>query len=146
MPFPPLPAALLISTFQSRIPGMFDSIVMLTILSNPCLLSFRPYRPEPTLSEMQIQPLCPPECGQTEFNPNFLLRHVTGATMTGACRESKLCTPPCRCRCSTTDTRTRATNGCRSSSALTLKTSLTRSSWTLPIKSTRGINEEGGGV
>lgn len=50
---------------------------------------------------------------------------------------------PCKCRRSTAHTKKRATSGYRSSSALTLKTSLARSFWTLPIRSTRGINKQG---
>lgn len=82
----------------------------------------------------------------TSVTIHFLLRHVTGATMRSVCRESKRCMTPCECLRSTTDTKRRATSGCRNSSALTHKTSLTRSSWTLPIKSTRGINERGRGL
>lgn len=69
-----------------------------------------------------------------------------GATTTRVCGESKRCITPCKCRRCTTDTKKRATSGCRNSSALTHKTSLTRSSWTLPTKSTRGVNERGRGL
>lgn len=60
-----------------------------------------------------------------------------------ACRESKRCMTPCKCRYSTAHTKMRATSGYRNLSPLTLETSLTQSFWTLPIKSTRGINEHG---
>lgn len=69
-----------------------------------------------------------------------------GATTTRVCGESKRCITPCKCRRCTTGTKKRATSGCRNSSALTHKTSLTPSSWTLPTKSTRGVNERGRGL
>lgn len=115
---------------------MFYFIVMLTMLSPPVCSYFAHI----SLSQCFKRCRCSVSLHQS-VTIHFLLRHVTGATMTSVCRESKHCMTPCECLRSTTDMKTRATSGCRNSSALTHKTSLTRSSWTLPIKSTRGINE-----
>lgn len=107
---------------------------MRTILSNPVCL----YQPGSINFSLFLR-----QCSQTELNIPSLRRHVTDATTTRACRESKCCMTPCKCRRSTAHTKMRATSGYRNSSALTLKTSLTQSFWTLPIKSTRGINKQG---
>ena len=124
---------------------MFYFIVVWTRLSDPCLSisAWVNKRCTYSLSLSLSLSLSVSLSGQTDFNVQFLLRHVTGATTTRVCRESKRCMTPCKCRRSTAHTKMRATSGYRNSLTLTPKTSLTQSFQTLPIKSTREISEQG---
>lgn len=74
-------------------------------------------------------------------HPCFSFRRVTVATTLPAWKKSKHCTTPCRCQHCTSNTKRRATSGCRNSLQHTLKIFHTPSSSTLPRKSTRGTSE-----